>query len=150
MTTYNDLVAYFDGLPAKIAGLTMVRVGDDEAILELQSTRIKYPVLWVETPSVRFVDPGGVPAKRFRFALVTLLNEPRKTSAEGNKQLSDALALMELIFAQILNDAESTDEFVLVLSDADSEPIRRYSADNCYGWRLELELEIERCECPPI
>lgn len=149
MTTYSELVAYFEALTSHVAGLSLVRVGDDEAIIELQNTRIQYPALWVETPSVRFTDPGGVPAKRFRFALVVLVNEPKKTAAEANLKLSDTLALIELVYAQILNDAEALDEFVLVLRESDASPITRWSADNCYGWRMEIDIEIERCECPP-
>lgn len=148
MTTYAQLVDYFEGLTATVTGLTMVRVGDDEAIIEFQNSQIRYPVLWVETPSVRFTGAGDAnPAKRFRFALVTLINEPKKTNSEANAKLSDALALMEAVYGEILNHAETTDDFTLVLNDADSEPVRRWSGDNCYGWRMEIELEIERDEC---
>jgi len=147
MTTYSELVTYFESLPNLVQGLAAARVGDDEAITELQASRIKYAMLWVETPSVRFVSPGDVPAKRFRFALVVLINEPKKTNAEANGKLSASLELLERIYAYILNDAETTDQFVLVLNDAESEPIRRWSGDNCYGWRMEIEIELERCEC---
>jgi hypothetical protein len=148
MTTYSDLIEYFEGFVNVIPDLQVVRVGDDEAIIEFQNSQIKYPVLWVETPSVRFTDPGGVPAKRFRFALVTLWNEPKKTTQEANQKLSVALELMEVVYNKILNDAENSDCFVLVLNDSDAEPVRRWSADNCFGWRMELDIEIERCECP--
>jgi len=148
MTTYSDLVEYFEGFENVIPDLQMVRVGDDEAIIEFQNSQIKYPGLWVETPLVRFTDPGGVPAKRFRFALVTLWNEPKKTTQEANQKLSLALELMEVVYAKILNDAEISDEFVLVLEDSDVDPVRRWSADNCFGWRTEVLIEIERCECP--
>lgn len=148
MTTYNELIAYFQGLRDIVPAIEFVVVGDDEAIIEQQNTRVKYPALWVETPSVRFVDAGGVPAKRFRFALVVFTSEPKKTTEEANSKLSLMLSIMEQLYARIYTDAETCEEFVLVLNDADNEPVRRWSADNCYGWRMEIDIELERCECP--
>lgn len=149
MTKYSELITYWETMPSLISGIGAVRVGDDEAIVELQNTRITYPILWVETPTVRFVNPGGVPAKRFRFAIVVLINEPKKSTTEANTKLSNALEIMELVYAQVYNDAEAGDDFLLVLDDTDNEPIRHWSADNCYGWRMEIDIELERCECPP-
>lgn len=148
-TTYSELVTYFEALPATVTELQGATVGDDEAILNLQNSQIRYPHLWVETPEVLFGGLGDADrVKRFRFALVVIENEPIKTNAQANAKLSDTLAVLEKVYARIIADAEDDDaNFTLVYKDEALDPIRRWSGDNGYGWRGNIEIELERCEC---
>lgn len=148
MTTYNDLVTYFEALPDTVAALKGVTVGNDEAILDLQNSRIQYPHLWVETPEVVFTGLGDAnPVKRFRFALAVIENDPAKTNAQANAKLSATLAVLEQVYARIIADAEDPGDFTLVYKDEALDPIRRWSGDNGYGWRGTIEIELSRCEC---
>ena len=150
MTTYSELVDYFEAMPSMIPGIKSVTVGADEEVMASQNTRIKYPHLWVETPMIRFTGTDENPAIRFSLGLNLIAAEGYKTNPEANKRLSETLNLMTSLYAQLLADSDA-DLFDLILSPADGDPIRRWSADNTYGWRLELAIEIQRLECgPPI
>ncbi len=150
MTTYNELVDYFEAMPSMIPGIKSVTVGADEEVLATQNSRIKYPHLWVETPMIRFTGTDENPATRFSLGLNLIAAEGYKTNPEANKRLSETLNLMTSLYAQLLADSDA-DLFDLILAPADGDPIRRWSADNAYGWRLELAIEIQRLECgPPI
>lgn len=150
MTTYNELVAYFESIPTLIPGIKGVTVGADEDLISMQNTRIQYPHLWVETPGLRFVGTDENPSTRFDLALVLIRNDASKTNPAANARLSEMLNLMTMLWAQLLADADA-DLFDLNLGPATGEPIRRWSADNAYGWRLEIAITIQRLECgPPI
>lgn len=145
--TYQEIVDYLNTLPDHIAGLRGVTVGADEEIFEAQNTRIKYPHLWVETPEVRFTGSDTNPEIQFRFSMVVVTNENKRTQAEANAALSRTLKLMEKIWAKLLNDADG-DEFDLVVADSDALPVRQWSSDNCYGWRIEpVTFVLPRLEC---
>ncbi len=75
-----------------------------------------------------------------------ITNEPRKTNQEANVRLSAMLTLAEQVYSQLLVDAEEG-LFDLVEKDNDAGVIRQWSGDNCYGWRLEVSIELPRCEC---
>lgn len=147
LATYNDLVAYFENMPALISGIKSVTVGADEAVLDGQTSNIRYPHLWVETPAIAFVGTDDNPAVRYSFALVILLNEGQKQNRVANQKLSAALNLMTSLYNRLLTDADNG-MFDLVLSDAPGEAVRAWSGDNAYGWRLDpVKLDLPRDTC---
>lgn len=146
MTTYSELISYFENFSAIIQGLNGVTVGNDEAIMDLQNTQIRYPHLWVETPDVRFVGTDENPAYRFNFGLVIIDNDNLRTNQAGNTKLSAMLDLAAKVYEKILKDSDD-DCFDLILNDNEGDPIRQWSGDNAYGWRIQISLEIPRCEC---
>jgi hypothetical protein len=148
MTTYNEVVTYFESMSTLIPGIKSVTVGADEEVMNTQNTRIRYPHLWVETPAMRFVGTDENPGIRMDLGINLIVNDPRKTNAAGNQALSSSLSLMTLFYSQLLADSDN-DLFDLILSPNAGEPIRRWSADNAYGWRLEVSIEIPRIECGP-
>lgn len=148
LTTYAQLVDYFQSsLPAKVTGINGVTVGYDEAILNAQNTQIKYPHLWVETPDVSFQGTDDNPSKRFKFAIVVMTNENKKTNPAANTALSVMLELCERVWSRILADSDDG-MFDLILDATGAQPVRQWSADNCYGWRMEpINIDLPRCEC---
>lgn len=150
MTTYNEIVAYLESIPALIPGIKSVTVGADEEVMSLQNSRIKYPHLWVETPAISFVGTDHNPGIRFDLGINILAGEGLKTNKAGNTRLSETLNLLSLLYTQMLADSDN-DLFDLILKSDAGDPIRRWSADNVYGWRLEISIEIPRIQCgPPI
>ena len=150
MTTFSELVAYFETYPSLIPGIKGVTVGNDEAIMDLQNTRIAYPHLWVETPDIRFVGTDEDPRIRFSMGLVMIENENQRTNKQANAKLSATLNLLTQVYAQLLADSDE-DLFDLILTDNEGDPVRAWSGDNAYGWRLDVQIEIQRSECgPPI
>lgn len=148
-STYAQLAAYFAALPTVITDLKGATVGNDEAIEDLQNTRIRYPHLWVETPSLRFVGTDDNPATRFAFSIAVITNDPLRKPEEANTKLSQTLEILKSVWARLLQDADEG-EFDLVLNDADGEPIRAWSGDNDYGWRLDVRIDLPRYECAVV
>lgn len=144
--TYAELVAYFEALPDTITELKGATVGNDEALLEQQNTRIKYPHLWVESPEVVFSNKNASSVKRFDLALAVISNEPRRSAKDANTKLSEMLTLAEQVYEQLLTDSDAG-LFDLIEKENDASSIRQWSADNCWGWRLEVSIEMPRCEC---
>lgn len=149
LSTYAQLVAYFEALPTVVSDLKGATVGNDESIEDLQNTRIRYPHLWVETPSVRFVGTDENPATRFAFDISVIANDPLRKPTDANTKLSQTLTILQGVWARLLQDADEG-EFDLVLGDAEGDPIRAWSADNAYGWRLSVQLEVPRYECAVV
>ncbi len=145
-STYEQLVAYFKALPTVVSDLRGATVGHDEEIEALQNTRILYPHLWVETPDVKFVGTDVNPATRYYFNIAVIANEPMQKAEEGNAKLSATLMVMQSVWARLLQDADE-ELFDLVLQEGDGDPIRQWSADNAYGWRLRIALDLPRYEC---
>ena len=145
-TNYSDLVAYFEGLPVSVTTIKGVTVGDDEAIESLQNSVINYPHLWVETPEIMFVGTDDNPASRFNFNIAVLVQATVSDRSAENTALNTAYNILTAIYARLLADSDAG-EFDLVLKDYNSDPIRKWSNDNLFGWRTQITLEIYRNEC---
>lgn len=145
-STYEQLEAYFRALPSVVSDLKGATVGQDEQIEDLQNTRILYPHLWVETPDVKFVGTDYNPATRFYFNVAVITNEPLRKPEAGNTKLSATLMVMQSVWARMLEDADE-ELFDLVLDDSDGDAIRQWSADNVYGWRMRVAIDVPRNEC---
>lgn len=143
--TYAQLVAYFEAMPTLIPALKSALVGDDEAILTQQNTRIKYPHLRVETPPVHFVGGDVNPAKRFDFQVTVITNEPKISTKAANARLSEMLEIIEEVYSLLVADDKNL--FDLVWKDDDAEPIVKWSADNDWGWRLQISIDLPRNFC---
>jgi len=148
-TTYEQLAAYFAAIPTVVSDLKGATVGNDEAIEDLQNTRIAYPHLWVETPDIRFVGTDVNPATRFQFSIAVIMNEGYRTAKEANKKLSQTLEILESLWARLLLDGDEG-LFDLILQDGDGEAIIAWSSDNAYGWRLQVVIDIPRVECSVV
>lgn len=150
MTTYKELADYLEALPNDVPGLKQVTVGRDEEELSLQSSGIIYPHLRVDTPDLVYGNDGENPITRYnlRFFLLDALPEQGNYALE-TQTLSDLEAMMRAIYNKIWDDADSTPPiFDLVLNtNRASEPIRKWSGDNCFGWVMNISIELYTATC---
>jgi hypothetical protein len=148
-STYDQLVAYWKAIPTVVSDLKGATVGNDEAIEDLQNTRITYPHLWVETPDIRFVGSDVNPATRFQFSICVITNEGYRKPEEANKKLSQTLTILQSVWARLLVDGDNG-LFDLILQDGEGDAIIAWSADNDYGWRLQVTIDLPRYECAVV
>lgn len=148
-STYDQLVAYWKAIPTVVSDLKGATVGNDEAIEDLQNTRITYPHLWVETPDIRFVGSDVNPATRFAFSICVITNEGYRKPEEANKKLSQTLTILQSVWARLLVDGDNG-LFDLILQDGEGDAIIAWSADNDYGWRLQVTIDLPRYECAVV
>lgn len=145
MNTLAEIEAWLATFPTLVPTLKAVYFGDDEEIIEKHNSRVEYPFLWVESPTVNFLaDP---PAKAFTFGLAFLNKVGKSDRRLQRKILSETLELAERVFARLEADAEASDEFSVSLAPAEGDPIVKWSNDNAAGWRFEVRIEVSRCNC---
>jgi hypothetical protein len=145
MTSYEELCDYLSTFTV-VPGVKSVVIGDDEALMENMVSRIAYPVLWWETPDVSFTWSDDHPKTRFDLACAVVSNDNVKTAKNGNKILSDMLLTLQAVYAKIYEDAFGVRDFDIILKTNNAAPVRRWSADNAYGWRFEVSIELFRSE----
>ena len=144
--TYIELCDYFAAMPTSVTELKSVVVGSDEEEISLQNSRIVYPCLRVDTPTIRYIDEDNTPRTRYRFTLFLGTNEPKKTNADENAALSAMEALLRKVYKRLWTDADAG-LFDLVLGDAGGDAIRHWSADNLFGWMLTIDIDLYPDEC---
>lgn len=143
---YIELVDYFEALPGAIPAIKGVTVGSDEDVIEMQGSRIQYPYMRVDTPEITFLNDDENPVTRYRFRLYVFTNEPKKTNREENLKLDTMSALCRTILNQLYADADAG-KFDLVVGDKPGDVIRRWSADNAFGWWLDIVIDLYTDEC---
>lgn len=147
MTTYIELVDYFEAMPAQITGVRRVTVGSDEEELALQSNDIAYPHLRVDSPSLDFLAQRDNPKTRYTFQLAIMTNVDKQTDYRAeNQALSDMEVLLRSIVQKMVADA-ADELFDLIDTGKKATPMRRYSGDNLFGWLMEVTLDLYTATC---
>lgn len=147
MTTYIELCQYFEGLPTDIPAIKTVTVGADEATIDMQSARITYPHLRVDTPEISFLnDDAADEVTQFRFRVFILKHEPKNDRREENQVLSDMLDLLKQVYRKLWTDADNN-LFDLVTGPNKGDGIRHWSADNCFGWYINITINLYTATC---
>ena len=142
--TLSQLEDFFADFPDTITELASVEFGDEAEILNRQNSRIKYPVMWVETPTVTFThEPAGV---QYAFPISFLTNVPRGAGVEERLARSAMLVLAQRAWAKLVA-GEAAGLFQFVRNEEEGDPILKYSGDNDTGWRFVARLVVGRDDC---
>jgi hypothetical protein len=144
--TYIELVNYFQSIPTTITALKGVTVGSDEDVIEQQGTLINYPYLRVDTPEIVFMNDDENAATRYTFRMYVFSNEPAQTNGAENQVLSDMATLSRRIINKLYADADNGN-FDLITGNKQGDVIRRWSADNCFGWWWNVVIDLYTDEC---
>lgn len=144
--TYLELVQYFEQLPTSIPAIKGVLVGSDEDVIEMQNSAILYPYMRVDTPEILFGNDDESPYTRYSFRVYVFTGEPLKTNAAENQALSDMAAICQRIIKQLYTDADAG-KFDLITGDKNGDVVRRWSADNAFGWWFTATIDLYTDEC---
>lgn len=139
--TYIELVTYFQSMPTLVPEIKHVTVGNDEEDLNQQNSRILYPHLRVDTPVARYLNDDNNMEVRFTFRLFVLTNEPRKTNEEENAKLSSTELIVRKLIKRLWTDADAG-LFDIVLGDKEADAVRAWSADNVFGWWVQVTIAL--------
>lgn len=142
--TLSALVAYLTTFPTTIPEIKAVEFGDEEEILNRQNTRIQYPCLWVETPTVTLISEP--PGRLFAFGLTVLHNVPKDDNRMAIERRSQALDIAEKAWRK-LEDDEENGLFQLESTRTEGDPIQKWSGDRDTGFRFEVRLITGREDC---
>lgn len=140
--TLSGFIAYFRTLALEHVALGSAQHfvhGSSARIVKGTRSKLKYPLLWLETPSLRLSGKDGTdPTGKRECALLILHNAPA-----GNDEAEDALwesteRLMLDVIARMRKDRKARlfgleDEFLL-------EAVNTLTVANEIGWRVEFDM----------
>ena len=139
--TLPDFIDYFRRLAAANVALAGSFVhGATGRIIAGSRSKLTYPCLWLETPTLGFEEKDGTaPLGKRRCAFVVLNKVPADSDAEQDAgwALAEAIALQVLSY--LLKDRKAR-KFAFTLNEHGLEPVATLTVDNEIGWRLEFEL----------
>lgn len=142
--TLIELETYLATFSTAIPAIKAVEFGDEEEILNRQNSRIQYPCLWVETPTVTLI--GEPPGRLFVFALTVLCNVPKDDNRLARERRSEAIDIAEKAWRK-LEDDEEAGLFQLDATRTEGDPIQKWSGDRDTGYRFEIRLTTGREDC---
>lgn len=142
--TLSEFETYFLAFKDDITEIKDVVFGDEEEILNRQSSKISYPCMWVETPQPTFLyDPAGI---RLEWPIAFIVNVPRGAGAEERAARSAMLLVAQKAWAK-LEAGEAEGRFQFVRNQDEGDPILKYSGDNDTGWRFVARVVVGRDDC---
>ncbi len=147
MTTYLELITFFENLPLQVAGLAQCTVGGDEEELSMQTNRIQYPHLRIDTPEITHLNDDENPVSRYKFRFAVMTAVPDILYRNENRALSDMEILMRSIYDYIVSESDDPTTFYLPPGPKTLTPIRRWSGDNGFGWMMDLTIDLYTASC---
>ena len=140
--TLPDFVDYFRQLArANLALAGSFVHGAAGRILSQSRSRLTYPCLWLETPSLAFEEKDGTaPLGKRRCAWVVLVKVPSDDYAAQDAGWARAEHLALQVLSRMLRDRKKR-KFHFSLNPSPLEPVATLTVDNEIGFRLEFELE---------
>jgi hypothetical protein len=145
ITNTTTLKTYLQTFKNRL-GIKDVQFGDYDRILTfLKSQTAKYPLLWIERPTYKYIENGGR-KKEFSIALVIVKNANTQTTfAQEDEIIAECETIMENILTT-LEDEASEDTFEFDKTTVNIESFERTSGDLMVGCRAEIQL-IGGIEC---
>lgn len=144
ITTPAELKAYFATLATTLG--CSFEYGNSERILNRQLSDLVYPVLWLEVPDIRLLRDGGL-KRKFSTAFTLLSNVDIDNYAGQDAALDAMYLLTEQALQQLMADSdEMPAPFEFDMAEAVSEYKQKWSADDDWGWRTEIEITGAACE----
>jgi hypothetical protein len=136
--TYSSFITYIKALGAAHKSIKTVIHADYEDILTRERTGIEYPVLWIETPTVRYAGDNDAVREIYEGAIIILKNTNDNDPVEVEQNLKDTFAIArDFLFRMALYDNKMS------ITNKRLEAIATLGNDNDQGWRLAFEMEME-------
>lgn len=142
--TLAQFDTFFLTFSTDIPEIAQVLIGDEEELLNLQNSRVKYPLMGVGTPQPSFLyDPASV---LYEFPFIFLMNVPKDTPEAQRAARNDMLVVAQKAWARLeAGESEGLYEFVRNRDEGDA--IMKYTGDNDTGWRFTARLKVGRDDC---
>lgn len=145
MNNFSEYVAYFRHLAEEHVGIKEFVVGNSDKILNLQRSELDYPALWLEYPNLVPVGDEDSPQLKFRGAIVILNNTEVDNWHQQDFILNETSEILIDLMNRIEKDCE--EEVFEKAKFGEIEPISSLTADNDYGWRVSIDITINRSNC---
>ena len=142
--TLSEFETYFLNFTTDIPELAQVLIGDEEELLNLQNSRVKYPLMGVGTPTPSFLyDPA---ATVFEFPFIFLKNVSKDSPEAQRAARNEMLIIAQKAWAR-LERGESEGLYEFIRNRDEGDAIMKYTGDNDTGWRFVARLKVGRDDC---
>jgi len=143
--TLKQLEEWIEAFPADIPEIKQVIFGNETEIINRQNSLIRYPCMWVETPTPRLIwDP---PAIQFKFFVTFLMNVPNEGDpGQYRNARNTALSIAMLAFNKF-EQGEEQMLFELERAVEEGDEIYPFSGDRDTGYRFQISLKVGRNTC---
>lgn len=136
---YSTLIDYFKAVGNAVPEIKQHYHGDAEEIMNFQTTKLDYPVLWTETPDFRL--NGDMDSKVLVYTgNISLLDQTQsrdKSTIQEKLKATQEIAL-KLLF-QLEKDAENNTHYYSMTS-TNLVAIDPSMVDGAVGWRLDYVI----------
>lgn len=147
MTTYIELCQYFEGMVNRIPGLSASVVGADEVDIDMQGSRIRYPLLRLDTPEITYgFEDEATQTTTYKTRMYIMAGVAKDTPSSQNQTLSDLERLMRRIYNTICADA-ADGQFDIIVGPNQGDAIRKWGSDNSFGWYMDLRISLFTAAC---
>jgi hypothetical protein len=137
---FTQFIAYFRSLATAHVDIKDFVHGPTIDIVQRSRSEIKYPCLWLETPSLALSDNGRANTVGHRqSAIIVLTQAADKDYEERDVLWADTESIMIDVLAKIYADRKSNEIFKdFSLNNCRIEPISTLTFDHDIGWRTEF------------
>jgi hypothetical protein len=143
--SYAEIITYLSRLGELHPRIGTIVVGDSEQVLSVDRSKVQYPLLWIETPSVSWQFSENT-KKQFDINIVVLSNAPTDAYQHQQYILHLTLDITEQIIAKLKHDHENN-IIRLERFTATADPVLGYAHDHEFGWRTGLVLRATASPC---
>ena len=135
--TYETFTQYLHDLGASHVDIQDVVMGDYEDIISKERTTLRYPCLWIETPSVSYEGDEDALREIYEGSLVVLQNGSNMDIDIQKANLNQTfLIARDILFRFCLRDN------LMPIRGARLDAIATLGNDNDQGWRFGFRLDM--------
>lgn len=137
ITGFAAFVGYFRKLSEEHTELQSFVHGASERIISESRSDLKYPCLWLETPSMRLSDNQAQVNGYRETAFIVFHDAPTGDYDKQDELWAKTEQIALDVLARMLEDSHKL-PFRIDLSTVQMDPIHTLFVDNEYGWRVEF------------
>jgi hypothetical protein len=141
----ESLNAAFEQIQTEHPSLTNGKflAGNYADLVAESRNNIKYPVLLLETPNIRFFDNhADYRIKYFVTSFVVLKNHKTKDKKDRLIMLDELATIAQQIIERLDYEAKRVRNFHFSLSGTNLEEVPPTTQDNDIGWRYRFEIGV--------
>ncbi len=139
--TLPDFIAYFRTLATEHVGLKDFVLGPTQRIIAGSRDGLKYPLLWLELPSLALLDKDSTsPQGKRHAALVVLDSASLKDYADQDAKWASTEALALDVLSRMRRDYKLREFLGFELDGILLEAVATLTQAGEIGWRFEFSL----------
>ncbi len=138
--TLPDFIAYFRGLATAHVALQDFVLGPTSRIIAGSRAELKYPLLWLELPSLALQDKDSTAPQGKRHAALVVLDSASSSYADQDAKWASTEALALDVLSRMRHDYKQRKFLGFELDGTLLEAVATLTQAGEIGWRFEFSL----------